>query len=196
VAGPTEPGGEGTTKVLEMVAFDDAVRRRLWSLAASVDLFRNVNFWALAEDDPIRLEVARFRRPGAQRQDGLWLRVLNVVEALSQRTYGRDGALRLHVVDRLDSPTGDESVTGPAEGSYRLDVEDGVGHCQRDDRAGLGGGAGEVTLSAAVLARLYLGASEAWALHRAGLIEGSVASVETLAGLFATRRAPHCPEIF
>jgi predicted acetyltransferase len=121
--------------------------------------------------------------------------VLDVVAALGMRTYRGDGVLDLHVVDRLGSPTGDGPVDGPASGRYRLEVEDGAGQCRRSDGVGSGGGGG-VTLSAAALARLYLGASEARTLYRAGLIEGSEASVDTLAELFATRRAPHCPEIF
>jgi predicted acetyltransferase len=176
-----EPWGEGQTGIIELMTPDDEVRRALWSFALNVDLYRNVRWWNAPVDEPALLQVDRFRKVKRSVLDSLWLRPLDVTALLSARTYETDGVLVFELSDRF----------GPAAGTYRLEVVDGVGSCEAASP-----GAADVSLAVEDLGRLVLGGVSAVTLSRAGLVSGSVGGVARLHDLFVTRQRPYCPEVF
>lgn len=175
-----EPWGEGQTRIVELIALDGGVRRALWHFATNIDLYRNVRWWNAPVDDPGIIELDRFRQAERKIMDSLWLRPLDVAALCEARSYDVDGRLVFGIADRF----------GPTEGTYALDVVDGVGRCgPSTDRA-------DVELSVEEFGRLILGGTSAVALHRAGLVVGAAVDVATLHDLFSTRDRPHCPEDF
>ncbi|MBG6239627.1 putative acetyltransferase [Mycetocola sp. CAN_C7] len=157
-------------KVVDFVAADDNAALGLWQYLASIDLVDTVTWnmgrsdeplaWAL--DDPRRLTVTGV-------DDWLWLRILDVPQALEARPYSADGELVLRVTDEL----------GHASGVFRLAVTDGVAQVTTDDRA-----RPNLELDAWVLGSLYLGGADPVSVAAGGqLVErtpGAVAALRTL----------------
>ena len=102
----------------------------LWRHLAQMDLTATIQAEVRREREPMLwvLADARAAQVGG-RTDFLWVRLLDVERALSERTYERDGDTVIEVVDRLAD--GD----GPAAGRYRLSVRGGAGTCVRTDEA-------------------------------------------------------------
>lgn len=171
---------EGNTAVIELNTRDDAARRALWHFVTNIDLFRNVRWWNAPVDDPVLIEAERFRSAKHTTFDAIWVRPLDVASLLATRRYERDHNLVIEVVD----------PGGYAGGRFRLEVAHGKGVCSAtaDEPA--------VTLAVGDLGRLYLGAGSALTLSRAGRIDGAPEAVAALGDLLATRRQPHCPEVF
>jgi predicted acetyltransferase len=110
--------------------------------------------------------------------DGLWVRLVDVGEALSARRYATDGAVVLDVVDEFCPwNAGRWRVSG--RGAKRTTS------------------AAQLRLDVSTLGSTYLGAFTFSELVRGGRIEelrrGSAARAD---GMFAAERAPWCPEIF
>ncbi len=177
---PLDSWGEGETRVVELLAIDDDVRRALWHFATNVDLYRNVRWWNAPLDEPTLLEADRFRRVECRVMDSLWLRPLDIAPLLEARTYDRDGTVVLDVADRL----------GMAGGRFRLEVVGGSASVETTTDEP------DVEISVGELGRLLLGGTSAVTLARAGLLAGSAAAVATLGDLVATRTPPHAPEVF
>lgn len=175
-----DPWGEGQTRIVELMAPDDEIRRALWSFALNVDLHRNVRWWNAPIDEPALIEIDRFRKVDRRYLDALWLRPLDVPTAIEARSYESDGRLVIGVADRF----------GPTAGAYRIEVVDGVGSCRATTDAP------EVELAVEELGRLLLGGTSAVTLARAGLVSGQPEAVAQLHDLFVARAAPHCPEVF
>ncbi len=175
-----ESWGEGTTRVIELLAADDAARRALWHFATNVDLFRNVVWWNAPIDDPLLIEADRFREISRSVLDSLWLRPLDVPAMLTTRRYERDGALVLGIHDSF----------GPTGGRYRLEVAGGEAACEATTDSP------DVELAVEDLARLFMGGGSAFTLQRAGLVSGDPTGVRLLDELFNTRMPPHCLEVF
>ena len=117
------------------------------------------------------------RRLQLKLADGIWLRLVEVGEALRLRSYTGDGSVVLEVTD----------VFCPwNEGRYRAGGDAGL----TDDPA-------ELRLSAADLASTYLGAFSFERLAAAGrvdeLADGAIARASAL---FRTALPPHCLEPF
>src|SRR5690606_19874557 len=89
----------------------------LWRFVLELDLVSEVRAHLRPVDEPVRWMVRDQRGIHQTVTDHQWLRILDVRAALEARRYERDGVLELRVVDPL----------GFAEGSWRLDVVDGVG---------------------------------------------------------------------
>lgn len=171
---------EGITRIIEFIAVDDDVRRTLWHFITNIDLHRHVTWWNAPVDEPMLLEVDRFRSVKSHQVDTLWLRPLDVVRVLETRRYERDGSIVLGV---------DDPFLGRG-GTFRLDVNSGIGTCRPSDEEP------QVTMDISVLGRLYLGGHSAHRLARAALIQGSAEAVHTTDELFVTLSPPTCIEIF
>jgi len=173
---------QGTTNIVELAAENDQVRRRLWHAVTGFELQPKVVYEMAPIDEPLGYEVAEPRSITRNPCDGLWLRLLDVNHALSQRRYGAEGRILIEVEDRFLN----------RGGRFELDVVDGQGHCRAADSAA----APDVEVSIADLGSLYLGACTATQLQRAGGVRGSAENIALLHRLFATRQAPYCPETF
>ncbi len=171
----------GEVRVTEVIAVDGATEQALWQYLSRIDLFPRVS-WNNAPTDTLLAWIATDNRRIERRiGDGLWLRLLDVVAALTGRRYRADGTLVLRVVDEY-CPWND--------GSYRLAVEQGAAECRRTDAEA------DLTLTAATLAALYLGGRSATVLADAGLVTGAAGAVTTADILFGWDRAPWCAEVF
>jgi predicted acetyltransferase len=113
--------------------------------------------------------------------DALWIRILDVEAALSQRTYERDGTVVFNLIDSYRPVT---------EGTYLLAVSGGVGVCKRTNKsAGL-------DIDVDVLGAMYLGGGDIGGYVSAGRLRGPDADIATLHAIFATMRAPWCNQVF
>jgi predicted acetyltransferase len=171
---------DGTIEVAELVAVDDDARRSLWHFASNIDLFPNLRWWNVPVDDPVFAEADRFRCIKAQPADTLWLRLLDVHEALEGRRYERDGRLVLAVGDRFLS----------RGGTFSLEVTGGVASCKPSTTSP------DVELDMAALSAIYLGGVSAAYLARAGRLSGPADAIRTMDDVFRTTRPPHCIEVF
>ena len=109
----------GVVHVREVLALDEGSRRALWRHLLDLDLSAEVRTRALAVDDPLLLtHLAEPRRARASLRDGLWVRVVDLPEALRSRRY----ACEVDVVLEVDDPrapwnTGRWRVTGDRSGA-------------------------------------------------------------------------------
>lgn len=172
----------GTVSVRELIAPTAAAHTGLWRFLSSIDLFPQIKYWNLPVDDALRWKVPDHRRVTRRRWDALYLRILNVVQALEARTYSVDGTLRFTVAD---------AFLPEADGSFELTVAGGGGVCRRIE-----GTATDLRLDAADLASLYLGGHSAIALAGAGRIRGTHDAVTVAGRMFRGDVEPWCEEVF
>ncbi len=178
-----EPGPNQEMETGDFVALDLDAWRALWNYIRGHDLVKTVQFRWAPEDDPavdLLLEPRALRR---RTGDAMWLRVVDVAQALEGRGYEPDaeGAVVLGVRDEL-CPWND--------GAYRVTVEGGQASVKRVRTKP------QLTLPVAALGSLYSGFRSATQLSRAGRIEGSAAALRTADRLLATAYRPHVMDEF
>ncbi|HEY4266649.1 MAG TPA: GNAT family N-acetyltransferase [Galbitalea sp.] len=170
-----------TLSVIEFIALTRDAWAELWQHLASIDLIQRIEVenapladplaWTL--DDPRRYKVV-----GGE--DGVWLRILDVVAALTARSYETDGEITVQVTD----------PQGIASGRYRLAVRGGKPDVTTTTTAP------EITLDISALSSLYLGGPSAITLARAGRVAGSPDAVATLTHLLRHDIEPYCATHF
>ncbi|MFP5331057.1 MAG: sterol carrier protein domain-containing protein, partial [Acidimicrobiia bacterium] len=128
---------------------------------------------------PIHSLLRGMRRVRTYRQDGVFVRVLDVEAALVSRVYGAAGGLRLRIEDPL----------GIVTGSYEFETDGAETSVSPTDGA-------TVTLDVEDLGALLLGGRSAVELAIAGRIDGPTSDVERLDRLFRSARQPWSPIIF
>ncbi len=174
-------GPEGELRITELVSRTDAGRGAIWRFLCNVDLFETVTWWNMPVDDPISAMVEDWRTIKGRRKDTLWIRLLDIAAALSGRSYEADGSVSIGVTDPF-RPDND--------GTYELEVRDGVGVCSRSDDTA------DVTCEVDVLGHMFLGGGNALTMARAGRLKGSTEQVQLVHRMFSTAKAPWCPEVF
>ncbi len=170
----------GTVVVQALVAADIEAHRALWHHVTHVDLFPLVDFWDAPVDDPIVWETSNPRAIKRTPTDGLYVRILDVIPALTARHYETDGEIVLGIVDDL----------GYASGAFHVQITGGAATVTDTNATP------DVEMDVRELGALYLGRNAAPGLHTSGLIKGSAAAVLHLSQLFRTAAAPWCPEMF
>lgn len=171
----------GEVDIIEVIAITPEAHSGLWAFLTNIDLFPNVEWWNMPVDDPLLWKVRDPRRVKRELADALWVRVMDVPAAVSARAYDSEGT----VVFQLTDPTRPQT-----SGTYRLEVADGVGHCEPADALA------DVSFDADILGSLYLGGADAMSMAAAGRIEGASEAVRTLHRLFRSDQPPWCPEVF
>ncbi len=168
----------GELQVVEAVALDGRPTAELWRYLLDIDWAARITASLLPADHPLWWLLATPRRMRFRIGDGLWVRLVDVGAALSARTYATDGAVVFDVIDdfcpwnagiwRLSNGRARRATSSP---QLRLDVRE--------------------------LGSVYLGGFTFSQLVRGGRVEelrrGAAARADAL---FATTRAPWCPEIF
>jgi predicted acetyltransferase len=171
-----------TLDVLELVAVDDEAEARLWAYCCSVDWVTTVKAADRSVADPLpwRLVDARAARL-AERNDFVWVRVLDTPVALTARRYLTGGSVVLEVVDRL----------GLAGGRYLLDGGPDGATCAPTTRApGL-------TVPVDVLGAAYLGGHTLGTLAAAGRLDvHDAAALATADAMFRSPVVPWCTTWF
>jgi predicted acetyltransferase len=173
---------EGLVGVEELVAATSDAYAGLWRFCLDIDLASKLEAWNRPMDEPLLLMMADSRRARAHMHDALWVRLVDVAEALAGRRYATEGTLTIEVHDQF-CPWN--------EGRYRLNGGPEDAECRpTNDRP-------DLELSAADLAAVYLGGVKPSRLARAGrvreLADGALGRADAMLGW---DRAPWCPDEF
>jgi predicted acetyltransferase len=143
--------------VVELLAASPAAYAALWRYLLGVDLVETITFWRFSVDGPLTWMVNDPRRLRIRAlTDDVWVRVLDVAAALSDRRYLTEDRLTIEVVDPFRSQSGGRFV-----------VEGGPDGAQ----CGPTTGAPDLTMDVAALGSLYLGGHRATVLARGGRVE-------------------------
>jgi predicted acetyltransferase len=173
-----------TMEVVDLVAASGAAYLELWQYLAAIDLVERVTWEEAPVDDPLRwaLEDARCVESSAAR-DMLWLRILDVKQALEARHYPADGRLVLNVADPL-------GLTG---GTFTLEVDGGTAAITAAGGGTPDPGTPDLELGVAALSAIYLGGVNPVTLAASGrILECTPGAAFRAARMFAVERAPHC----
>lgn len=171
-----------TLIVAELIAATDDAHAALWRLCFDVDLIATIEARNRPLDDPLPWRLADPRRLRRSLRDALWLRIVDVGDALRARRYASDGRIVLEVRDPF-CPWN--------EGRYALEGGPDGAECTTTTAGP------DITLSAADLAAVYMGAAAAATLARAGRIQARTeGALRTADGMFAWHAAPWCPMDF
>ncbi len=156
---------EGEMTVAEMAAVDPTALHALVSRLLSFDLISKVKMYSRSTDDPLLWWAGGPRTTRTSITDGLWVRLVDVPNALTQRGYAAACDVVIGVTDQ----------TCPWNtGRWHLEVgDDGVGRCQATQAAA------DLELDVAVLGSAYLGGRSIASLAQAGF------AVEHTAGAVA-----------
>jgi predicted acetyltransferase len=170
----------GVVHVRELIAEDLTARLRLWRHLLDLDLTAEVRARAVAPDDPLLLSaLAEPRAAGARIRDSLWVRLVDLPDALRSRTYACDVDVVLEVVDeRAPWNTGRWRLTGD-----RTDAA-----CLRTRAAA------DLVLRSEDLGAAYLGGTPLRARPVEERTPGALDAVSTAFG--PTGAAPWCPLVF
>lgn len=173
----------GLVRVEELEADTPAVAAALWECLAALDLTGRVVAWGRPADDPL-LHFAADRdqvRVTAQ-FPALWLRLVDVRTALTERSWAAPVELVLELTD----------VRLPANaGRFRLKAGPG-GATYEPARA-----AADLTLDVRELAACYLGGTRVVELVAAGLVaEHTPGAAAALDAALRTDRLPHTADEF
>jgi predicted acetyltransferase len=172
----------GWLEVREAIATSPLATRELWRFLLGVDLVQRVHALALSAHHPLFLMVTEPRRLHLAVKDALWLRIVDVAEALEARSYVLDATLVFELVD---------PVCPWNQGRWRLEASGGAGRLSASDAPA------ELRMTAADLGSVYLGGTSFRELVEAGRVEELVEGAALEATLlFTSERAPWCPEIF
>jgi predicted acetyltransferase len=166
--------------VRELVVTSEAARARLWRFLLDLDLTVSVRARLVAPDDPLLFSLlAEPREARARMRDSLWVRLVDLREALRARRYACDVDVVLEVTDP-GAPwnTGRWRVTGDRSGAA----------CVRTRAAA------DLVLGPEDLAAAYLGGT---ALRSRPVQERTAGALDVASTAFGpVGPAPWCPQIF
>ncbi|MFD7662041.1 GNAT family N-acetyltransferase [Streptomyces sp. NPDC059788] len=150
-------GEKGTVTVGELEAADAPAAAALWSYLASIDLTRKIQAWTVAPDDPLlHFAADRDQVRVTGQWPAMWLRLVDVAQALTARSWAAPVDLVLEVRD----------ATLPANaGRFRLTADPSGAVYEPAD------GPADLALDVRELASCYLGGTPLRRLVRAGLAE-------------------------
>ncbi len=164
--------------VIELMSATDDAYAALWQFCFDMDLVTTVTASRRAADEPLPWLMADPRRLTQSFQDASWLRLVDVLAALSARRYSTTDSLTLGVSDPFLEWN---------DCTVRLDVAPDESYCRTTDAEP------DLTLSAADLGAVYLGGVKLRTLHHAGRVEentpGALARADAM---FATDLKPWC----
>lgn len=164
--------------VVEAIAIDGRPTAEVWRFLLDIDWSARITASLLPPDHALWTLLAHPRRMRMRLGDALWVRLVDVGEALSARTYAVDGAVVIDVVDDF-CPWN--------EGRWRI----------ADGRARRTRAAAQLRCDVTALGSIYLGGFSFAQLVRGGRVEqlrrGAAARADAM---FHRDRAPWCPEIF
>jgi GNAT superfamily N-acetyltransferase len=155
-----------------------AARLALARRVVDLDLAGTIKVYGIGESDPLLSWVQGPRALGdVHPYDSLWIRLVDLPEALAQRGYVADCDV---VVDVADEPAPWNA------GRWRLRISGGACEATRTDDAA------EVTLPVAALGAAYLGGTNLAELHRAGVVvEHRPGAARELSRAFRTDVGPY-----
>lgn len=171
----------GSLVVQDFCAITDDAHTALLATLLAMEVFDTIEI-ETPVDDPLALKLKDLRAAQTtDLSDFLWIRIMNVPEALDARAYSADADVVLEVADPLSA----------AGGRFLLQTRDGVGTCKPYE------GPADIEIGLGELATIYMGAHRASELHRANrLTELRRGTLRNLDAAFGTERAPYCGTMF
>jgi predicted acetyltransferase len=174
------PAGE--VDVREVVAADEDGRAAIWGYLLGLDLTTKLTWELGPADEPLPHMVANAQDVSVRVGDALWVRLVDVPRALSERAYAQPFEVVLEVAD---------DVCPWNAGRWALRWDGSAATCARTATpAGL-------ELGAAELGAAYLGGTTLGQLARGGRVrELRSGALAAASRAIQGDRAPWCPEIF
>lgn len=176
-------GPDYTLTVHEVVAATPEAHATLWRELLDLDMVTKVSQRIAALDDPLTSQLVNPRGALTDVRDGLWVRLVDVDRALSDRRYAAPCDLVLEVSDPFCPWNA---------GSRRLRVDDsGAGSVEATTAAP------DLSCDVTDLGAAYLGGTRLAALAAAGRVrEHRAGAVAAASRAFAGDTEPFCPEVF
>lgn len=154
---------DGVAQVREHGSLTAAASQKLWQVLTDFDLVGTTHTENLATDDPLLFQLKDARGARIKVIDNIWVRLLNVPEALAARKY-------FHECDVTFALT-DKHVPANA-GVWRITVKDGDATITRLSTAGDQPPApADLEMDIRHLGTVYLGGTSLEALSAAGLVK-------------------------
>jgi predicted acetyltransferase len=174
------PASEGLVR--EVVAASQEGLEAIWGYLLGLDLVKDLTWHLAPADDPLPHMVHNAAHVRLSVSRALWVRLVDVPRALSERAYGQPFEVVIEVADE---------VCPWNAGRWALRWDGSTATCAKTaTRAGLELGPAEV-------GAVYLGGTTLEQLARAGLVrELRSGALETASRAFQGVRAPWCPENF
>jgi predicted acetyltransferase len=174
------PAGEVTVR--EVMAADDDGLAAIWGFLLGLDLTTTLTWDLAPADEPLPHMVTNAQNVRVRLGDALFVRLVDLPRALSERSYAQPFEVVLEVADE---------VCPWNAGRWALRWDGATATCaETATPAGL-------ELGPAELGAAYLGGTRLEVLARAGRVRELRSGALAAAGrAFAGDRAPWCPEIF
>ena len=167
--------------VFFLLGEDAEVEAELWKYCFGIDLVLEIRAFCQPTDDPLPWRLEDPRRLQMSVCDHIWLRLVDVMDALMSRDYAEPGRLTFRVHDKF-CPWND--------GTYLLEVDQEGAECSRTDSEP------QIELGESDLAATYLGGVSFTTLAQAGRVEelapGALARADRM---FRTERLPWSLEL-
>ncbi|MYD42300.1 MAG: GNAT family N-acetyltransferase [Gammaproteobacteria bacterium] len=178
-----EDGGpDQRLQVREFIYLNITAYRGLWEFLREHDLVRFVDM-QMPLDDPSFNLLLEPRILGSDVWDGIWLRVVDASQALTERIYNHAGTIVLEVHDDAECPWNERRFLLETDGT-RTEV------AETNQSA-------DATISPNGLASLLSGNATLSQLHRAGRADvADIAKLAQFDSLFATTYRPFCRDGF
>jgi predicted acetyltransferase len=172
----------GVLEVQQAMGTSARAVKELWRFLFGVDLVARIDAHFEPVDTPLFVMITEMRRLRARLYDALWIRLVDVERALSQRSYAAPGELVFRLEDHF-CPWN--------SGTWKLETSGAETTVTRTKaQAGL-------ELKAADLGAAYLGSMSFSRLRDGAAITELTSGTATRADdLFRVHPAPWCPEIF
>jgi predicted acetyltransferase len=179
----------GVLKLWDLMAVDPPAYGALWNDLLTRDLVSEVRARMRPADEPLLYLLADQRRARPTIADGLWIRLVSVPGALTQRAYSCAVDVVIEVSDDLFAENAGRwrlQTPGPAD-----QAGPGVVTCERTSAPA------DLALPVRALGAAYLGGTRLGALAGAGLVaEIRPGSVAALSAAMSWDPAPWCPASF
>lgn len=160
---------------------DAEVEAELWQYCFGIDLILEIQAWPRPIDDPLPWRLQDPRRLERRLGDHIWLRLVDVKEALAMRGYAEPAGLTFRLSDEF-CPWND--------GTYLLEAGEDGAECSPT------GGEPQIELGASDLAAAYLGGVSFATLARAGRVtERAPGALAKADRMFRTERQPWSLEL-
>jgi len=172
----------GVLEIVEQVSLTDTAHATMWRFLLNFDLVGKITATNRPADDPLWWMLADPRRLNRTSHDALWVRLLDIPNALEARTYNADGQIKIGLI----------SESQPAEaGTYVIDIDDSQASVKKTtDKP-------DVMMTPADLSVIYMGGAKPGPLVEAGRIDIiTTGSLAKLHSMFSTDSAPWCAHYF
>ena len=172
---------ERAVLVVFLLGEDAETEAELWQYCFGIDLTLEIQAFVRPTDDPLPWRLEDPRRLERSLGDHMWLRLVDVKEALVSRSYAEAGELILRVRDEF-CPWND--------GVYLLEAGADGAECTRSEREP------QIELGVSDLGAAYLGGVSFSNLARAGRVkERSPGALVSADRMFRTEREPWSMEL-